>query len=405
MKKKLFIVLILILFVGIIASFMDFSKRRVVYQSRRLMVSVDGENVSKLPQEGIYYLTSYECDSRNTYVSWDKDEHQLKISNKNKKAGVKCYLTFESHPKLSDMGVGSFVKYSGNNGCDGDKCSGVNANYVDSNNKGYCFNKNLNFSYDGYRIIYSYDGSAYLVSAGSSECVCTDKDGNVGESCGNSLAVLDMEKHVDSLNNVALKYCNKEYAYQGVCSTDTVHNINQDDLNRVSIVLNDCYRSQNKKCGYTNDLIDIGSDYWIGNLFTDSSNTSFYWSSSNRYISSSISSFAYGIRPVIRLDKNVVVLSGNGTYSDPYVISNYTFLFGDIDKEKKTMKIHMSGVDIDKMCVSFNSAVCTNYQDYKEDYVLDISNAISGENVVYVYYKDSNDRVISIVDRRISLEI
>ena len=308
-------------------------------------------------------------------------------------------MTFESHPKLSNMKVGDFVKYVGNNGCNGSSCEGNNPE------NGYCYNKTSKFYYNGYRILYSKEDTAYLVSAGATNCACVDSEGNVQEICDKSLTVLDMHKQIDALNSHSLKYCNKEFVYQGVCSTDTVRNISKDDFDVMGIDFNSCYRSQNKKCGYTNDLIDNGSDYWIGNLVTDSSNTSYFWSSSNRYLSSSISSFSYGVRPVIRLDKNVVVIDGDGTLESPYQISNYTFIVGDIDKDRQSVSLSMSGVQIKEMCVSLNSAVCTNYVPFQNNYILDISKAVSGNNVIYVYYRDELEHVISIIDRKFYLEL
>ena len=88
------------------------------------MVNVDGENVSKLPSSGQFYLASYDCNNKNTVVSWDRDENKLVVSNENKKGGISCYLDFQSTPALSSMKVGSYVEYVGDNGCSSNLCHG-----------------------------------------------------------------------------------------------------------------------------------------------------------------------------------------------------------------------------------------------------------------------------------------
>lgn len=77
---------------------------------------------------------------------------------------------------LSSKAVGSYVAYTGNNGCPSGHCDGTNANYVSDTNMGYCNNSNYKFSVNGWRIGYKENGSAYLVSAGAPECVVTYMD-------------------------------------------------------------------------------------------------------------------------------------------------------------------------------------------------------------------------------------
>ena len=48
----------------------------------------------------------------------------------------------EARDLLSDMVAGSYVKYTGNNGCSGDACKGQNANYSSNTNMGYCSDAN-----------------------------------------------------------------------------------------------------------------------------------------------------------------------------------------------------------------------------------------------------------------------
>ena len=63
------------------------------------------------------------------------------------------------------------------------------------------------------------------------------------------------------------------------------------------------------------DLINIGGYYWYSN----SSDVSF-WNPSNRTFLTNNDSGDYGVRPVIRLDADVYIVGGAGTYQDPYII-------------------------------------------------------------------------------------
>ena len=369
------------------------------------MVSVDGVESSRIPTSGNYYLSNYDCDNKNTVVTWDRNNYQIKVSNSNKKGGVSCYLEFDSYPKIALMKSGSYVKYVGNNGCVGSKCNGENANYVDGEHMGYCGNSNYQFSSSGWRIAYSKGGSAYLVSAGALECGCTNQDGSFSGICGSNVNVDSFSTHVNNLDSVSLKYCNPYYVNGSVCNHSNVRNINQDDFDSIvnrGLFIGSCYQLQNKKCGYVNDLIDVGSDYWFSFKYHSLSNEALYWSSVSRSVDSSVSSSVYGIRPVIKLDSNVIVIGGSGSSDDPYQISNRTVLIGNVDNKENVLHLKMMGYGVDKMCINVNSAVCTNYVDFKESFDLDIK-GLNGNNIVYVYYKDSNDNMVASIHREFSL--
>lgn len=74
---------------------------------------------------------------------------------------------------LNTVEVGSYVTYTGNNGCSGNACSGENANYVDATDMGYCHSEDDKFTVSGWRVAYIQNNTAYLVSAGAPECVNT----------------------------------------------------------------------------------------------------------------------------------------------------------------------------------------------------------------------------------------
>lgn len=291
--------------------------RRVDYHGDRLLVQVDGAPMETLPVSGNYYLIDYTCDHVGTVVSWNRKSYELTISNKNQSGSVSCDLTFESKPKLAMMESGSYVSFLGNNGCEGDACRGINPNYVDLDDMGYCVDAKYKYTSSGYRIAYINEGTAYLVSGGAVECVSTLIDGDYE-------AVAGASGHLKNLSDMALKYCNKDYAYGGECDSNSVWNINQNDF--YSILKNvlsstSCYNeSSNYSCGYNNDLIDIGGLYWFSVPYTTTSFELLIWDPLNRYIASAHSNMANGIRPVLRLDSEVVVIDGDGTIESPYII-------------------------------------------------------------------------------------
>ncbi len=133
--------------------------------------------------------------------------------------------------------------------------------------------------------------------------------------------------HIAHLNQVALKYCNPNYAYNGVCDGTSSWNINNNDYQIITTnigtkkTLSNCYTNySNKGCGYNNDLIDNGGYYWFATPYSASSVYAFIWSPNSRCVYDLGSSSARGVRPVLRLRSSVSVMSGSGTYKDPYVI-------------------------------------------------------------------------------------
>lgn len=362
-------------------------------------ITIDGESSDSLPTEGTYSMTS-NCD----YLEWDTISKTITYTS-GSKVGEDCTLTFTTdddyeYPLLSEMPVGSYVKYSGSNGCEGKKCQGENANYVSDTDMGYCNDSRYKFFVNGWRIAYKENGSAYLVSAGALECVVTYVDGkssttssatlsssrkygsgyefnsNTGKftltgivtkiwgsstyqdildntpytcsdgkgSC-NTLYELDaryndttayyythnnyettngLPLHLGNLDKQALKYCNPKYAKDGVCDITTAWSMNLEDfniiVNGVSNTNTSCYNNyRNISCGYTNDLIDNGSYYWLtypygSNFFV------LVWYPTGHHMTSNLSNVKRGLRPVLHLDSNVVVTGGSGTYNDPYTI-------------------------------------------------------------------------------------
>ena len=66
-------------------------------------------------------------------------------------------------------------------------------------------------------------------------------------------------------------------------------------------------------------IIDIGSYYWFATNY-NSGITAYFWSNIYQNVRYKNTNFAYGIRPILRLRSSVKVISGTGTYQDPYII-------------------------------------------------------------------------------------
>ena len=426
MKKKLLIVSIIVFCFSFIYLFRSensnslFSLKEVKYNGNNLRISIDGNSSDTLPTSENYYLASYDCKSSDTVITWNKETYTLNVSNSNKKGGVSCYLDFQTHPKLSDMPIGSYVDYTGNNGCEGNHCKGENANYVnDDTNMGYCSSSSYRFSVNGWRIGYLKDDSAYLISAGAPECMCTDSSGNAKTSCSSSETTVGVPQHLANLNNASLKYCNQDYAYNGVCDGVSSWNIKDSDFQEMTFnigkkkKLSDansvaCYRK--KSCGVSYNLIDNGGYYWFATPSGVSSADTFHWISPIRYVSHTSSRYAYGVRPVLRLASSVIVTGGSGTYEDPYTIANNSFNINNGNKyvnasEAVSVKLSLIGSsDVSKMCINTDSTGCSNYVDFSNSYTLDWSGLSEGKKVVYVYYKDSTGKIIASINRSIILD-
>lgn len=290
-------------------------------------ITVDGKSSQSIPTDG-YYTMSSTC-TKGSSLTWDGYSKTITYG-KGSKVGDSCSLVFTSATSsklLNTVEVGSYVKYRGNNGCDGNHCSGDNANYVNDDDMGYCSSDDQGFTVNGWRVAYIQNGSVYLISAGAPECMCTDSSGNIGTNCSNYEINLKIPKHLANLNQVALKYCNSKYSYNGVCDSTSSWSISDNDYRIITTnigtkkTLSDCYSTYGSRvCGFNYNLIDNGGYYWFATLYNTSSGSAFTWSSDKRYLNNYASNISAGVRPVLRLRSSVTVISGSGTYEDPYVI-------------------------------------------------------------------------------------
>ena len=231
--------------------------------------------------------------------------------------------TINNEVKLSDVAPGSYVKYTGNNGCSGKACEGQNANYVSDTDMGYCANWSYEFNENGWRVAYVKDGSAYLISAGAPECMCTINGGiSFGTSCDSFEQASGVLKHRTNLNAKALTYCNSSYAYGGKCNSSSAWNMNDNDFQNVTGDTLNVARGKDDGSYDNYSLINNGGYYWFATPDSTSSEYTFYWLPYGGLVTCNHSGFAYGVRPVLRLASSVKVTGGSGTYENPYTISN-----------------------------------------------------------------------------------
>lgn len=329
-------------------------------------ITIDGEESNSLPRSGLYSMTAI-CE-KGSSLSWEPYSKTLSYAG-GSAINDNCSLSFTKDTAtkklLNTVPVGSYVKYEGTGGKVGNKnvrckkggaasssgsgeteapnsCLGQNAR-EDLDNSGYtygyCYSASDKYVTTGWRVGYIKDGKAMLVSAGSPECMArhyTNSDGEV--ISGNVI-------YINEANARAMKYCNKNYVdgdctcidsdKDGLCdspSTDAWALGDTDFYHMTEAISGDGKRLTNcdgqhakKECGYNNDLIDIGGNYWFAAQSSDSENNGVRWVTSGRYLSGtdvgSSSTDAYGSRFVISLKSSVYITGGEGTIDDPYTIS------------------------------------------------------------------------------------
>lgn len=257
-------------------------------------------------------------DPSKSYFSYIKIPMRSLYSDKSYdiKLFVSTTASLNTIQYLNEVSPGSYVAYSGSNGCVGKSCQGQNANYVSDSNMGQC--EQSKFTVNGWRVAYVEEETAYLISAGAPECACVGTTGGKRYSAG-SASCNDYgtkEQLEQYLNEIALDYCNNTYAFLTTCNEESAWSITDSDFNKIT----NTYLTD-PTAGNNNDLLDNGSHYWFTNKMNQNS---YYWNSTSKGPSLSLSSEfskAYGVRPVIRLNPNVYITKGSGTYQDPYQIS------------------------------------------------------------------------------------
>ena len=217
------------------------------------------------------------------------------------------FLTQKMNFPLNEVEKGSYVTYTGSNGCTEEQCIGTNANDFDNTN-GYCGIETDHFKEKGWRVAYIKKRSAHLISAGAPECISEEEK--------------TKEEFLKALKENAINYCNIDLAYNGICNENTAWMINTEDYYSITSKKLDqdlCLDKENsKECGIETDLINIGSNYWINNL----TNNQVFFYQSTPIFSTKESKLANGLRPILKLADSVIVTKGDGTKENPYQIEN-----------------------------------------------------------------------------------
>ncbi|MBR3162420.1 MAG: hypothetical protein IKF19_06800 [Bacilli bacterium] len=434
-KKKIIISCFILILISIITlnsilkPKQKLTTKTTISNQDNLKISIDGISSEALPTSGNYYLTKYTCYSNKTKVNWDSKNYKLSITNRNKKAGVSCNLTFKSNPLLNEMAPGSYVKYQGNGGKVGtnqvnckyngtpsstnqtdntespNSCLGQNAREdIDAGSTyGYCYNGNYKYYTTGWRIAYiNKDGKnpkAVIISAASPECINSNNE--------------------NILNTRALKYCNNEYVdnncscndsnKDGLCDENSkdVWSLTDKDLSKIisknttknnEFNITNCFNNKSTtSCGYSNDLIDNGGYYWL----TTTNNA--FWDPDNRVIATGEPK-TYGLRAMIQLSSSVIVTSGDGTIDNPYIINNNDFTInnGETYTNKRDVTLNIIGSNATKMCISNNSK-CEDYIDFSNKVNWQLSNKDGTKNV-YIYLKDNRGKLLTSLHQKIILD-
>lgn len=218
------------------------------------------------------------------------------------------FLEQEVNFPLNEANKGSYISYIGNNGCTEEQCLGKNANDPEDKNTGYCGDETEKYKENGWKIAYIRNGITYITTAGAPECLEIESD---------------VPTLLKKLNEIALNYCSIDYAYRGECNEKTSWAMNTNDFyqitgNRLQEEL--CLDKENpRNCGYQNDIINTGSSYWLSNI---TKNELLYYQSKPLTFSKKETNLKKGLRPVLKLDNNIIITDGTGTKEDPYKIKN-----------------------------------------------------------------------------------
>lgn len=272
-------------------------------------IMVDGKKSQTIPVSGNYKVTSKKCGN---VISWDNDTRSLTVKASANGFIKNCDLEFTSTEEAKVL-LNSVAK------------SGDYVTYTKNKGVTSCSDGDRKFNNTGYRVAYVDNEYVYLISGGASFCMSTNQDGNT--SSGN-LDSFDTSvgafKHIDNIKKqVVDRYCDSKYVDGGKCNDNNVWPMTDDDFYKIvekMSSVNRCYQvSSNMDCGYNNNLIDNGGYYWI--ISNSDSSKLYYWDAFKRYVDSSNTDKAYGVRAVVKLDKSVYVTGGAGTKKNAYKIA------------------------------------------------------------------------------------
>ena len=196
---------------------------------------------------------------------------------------------------LSQAKIGSYVKYIGNNGCEGTTCEGKFEESTSSNTS----------RENGWRIGYINEESTYLINA---------KPLNLNN---NNLTQKELSEE-------ALKYCNNLYIYQETCNQNSARIFSLEDFTLIkkNFEKNNCPETSDlDECSQSNDLINPQENYLI---IDNNEKETWFWNAKNKNLEkrSNNEETNLGLRFILRLKPDIVIKKGSGTSTDPYIISN-----------------------------------------------------------------------------------
>ncbi len=248
---------------------------------------------------------------------WIKDSvvDRETVGGKSLKFQLKVELTDEPLKMLSSAEQGSYVNYTGANGCSGNACKGANATCMSS----------YPAKYSGWRVAYTEGNNAYLISGGTPECY------NYSVSGDNKGSVV-----ISKLQSISLKYCNPYYV-DGNCNSN-VWTVNNTDFNKITkqwtkagggyLKLTPiagaikCYDVVNNvQCGSENPIIDIVAFYYFAErVNANDTGGVMAWRGGNIRKIYSCGYGNAGVRPIIRISSLFYITGGKGTTTEPYQI-------------------------------------------------------------------------------------
>ncbi len=190
-----------------------------------------------------------------------------------------------------------------------------------------CYNSSYQTKYNGWRVLdVSGSGVITLIHAGTPECYY-----HASGQAAASVKILETASTSSSPgeSKAWTKYGNSMFA-------QSVHYMTNEDFNLITYQINKnnnytledngsnkstCYGSTNaKKCGHDNDMIDIGSYYWLASTYSTYNLYAWYATPSGRFVDYGNGNNSSGVRPVVVLKSGVKFKDDDmdGSSTKPY---------------------------------------------------------------------------------------
>jgi len=305
-----------------------------------------GYNNDLIDNGGLYLFAAKYNDSEEGGMVWEPNYRVIMVDAWSSSVGFRPVInmsasvvvtggsgtmddpyTIYNKKEVADVESGSYVRWIGNNGCTGDYCSGAaNANSSTTYPNGYCLNSSSEiYEYDslGWEIAYSDGTNTYITSAGCPNCVATCNDGTLSSTpcTTSSETTTGTPKHFANTNTTSLLYCNAGFVEGGLCDSTTTWNIKESDFTAITgSAFSSCHSTSSAACGNASVLVN-GGYYWFNTTYGSTYGV-YQCGAKNKVVSNANAKYALGVRPILKLDSSVIIVSGTGTESDPYILAN-----------------------------------------------------------------------------------